>query len=130
MKLRFLMALEDILLNGLKERVDVLQSVAKAIMKPSGANTIGQVVSLFSVLGGISRKNIIKQENEPFKPIAIPISSEGPPIETVKGIGKKLGAKLRAFGIMTVNDLRIHSPKDFKIPGISTERIKKWKATL
>jgi len=124
------MALEIRLWNGLKEQVDLLQSVAKAIMKPSATSTIGQVVSLFSVLGGISRRNIIRQENEPFKPIAIPIHSEGPPIETVKGIGKKLGAKLRAFGIITVNDLRIHSPKDFKIPGVSTERIKKWKATL
>ena len=99
-------------------------------MKPPAGNPMGQVVSLLSVLGAASRKKSITQQKESFKPIAIPIPQEAPPINTVKGIGKKYGAKLGAFGILTIEDLRVFNVEDSKFVGISQKLIQKWQNSI
>ncbi|MHA1130862.1 MAG: helix-hairpin-helix domain-containing protein [Candidatus Helarchaeota archaeon] len=124
------MALENFLWNGLRDQLNILKCVAKAITQPASVNPMKNVLSLFNVLGVVSQKVAIRQTNLNFKPTAVPIIQNTPAIETVRGIGKKLGTKLRSYGIMTVADLKKYDPKISKIPGISPQRIQKWQNNL
>ncbi len=124
------MALENLLRQGMQYQLNIIRSLGKSIMKPPAGNPMGQVVSLLSVFGAASRKKIIAQQKESFKPIAIPIPQEAPPINTVKGIGKKYDAKLRSFGILTIEDLRIFNIEDSKFVGISPKLIQKWQTSV
>lgn len=91
---------------------------------------MGQVVSLLSVLGVAARKKSITPQKEQFKPIVIPIQQEAPSINTVKGIGKKYSAKLKAFGILTIEHLRVFNVEDSKLVGISPKLIQKWQNNI
>ncbi|HUX98101.1 MAG TPA: helix-hairpin-helix domain-containing protein [Candidatus Deferrimicrobium sp.] len=113
----------------MKQQITFIQHVSKAIMNPPKINIMGQVVSLLNVLGGASRKKVMSQHSN-FQPIAVPIPQDMPPIENVKGIGKKIGAKLRTFGISTIDDLKLIDIKKCKLPGISAIRIQKWQMSL
>ncbi len=124
------MALETFLWNGLQDQLTILRSVTKAIIHPAPESPLRNMFSLFSVLGVAARRKTIKHTSQEFKPIAIPVKPNSPPIEAVKGIGKKLGATLRTFGIKSVMDLKNHNSKAYKIPGISSQRIEKWQNTL
>jgi hypothetical protein len=124
------MALENLIWNGLQDQLNILRSVTKAIINPAPERPLRNVFSLFSVLGVATRSKTIKHANQKFKPIEIPIKQDSPPVETVKGIGKKLGATLRTFGIKTITDLKNHNPATYKIPGISSQRIQKWQNAL
>ena len=124
------MALKNFIMNGVQEQINFIQGITRAIVKPPAENVVGQVVSLLNVLGAASRKQVVKRSINNFKPIAIPISQLEPPIESVKGIGKKLGVKLRLHGISSTEDLKRYKPGAFKIPGISASRIQKWQNSL
>jgi predicted flap endonuclease-1-like 5' DNA nuclease len=111
-------------------QLNIWRSLGKSIMKPPAGNPVGQVVSLLSVLGAASRKKSITPQKESFKPIAIIIPQEAPPVNTVKGIGKKYSAKLKAFGILTVEHLRVFNVEDSKLVGISPKLIQKWQNNI
>ena len=124
------MALENLIRQGMQYQLNIIRSLGKSIMKPPAGNVMGQVVSLLSVLGAASRKKVITPQKDSFKPIAIPIPQEAPSINTVKGIGKKYGAKLKAFGILTVEHLRVFNVEDSKLIGISPKLIQKWQNSV
>lgn len=117
------MALDYFLKNGVQQQLDIIQSVARALINPPSVNLVGQLTSLFNVLGVVSRKNTVGNMQKAFVNSRIPPS---PPIETIKGVGKKLGGKLREVGINTISDLKQLNPATFKIQGISQSRIEKW----
>ena len=121
------MALDYLLRNGVQTQIDIIQSVANALINPPAVNIVGQVASLLNVLGVVSRKQVITHSK---KVVVISRTPNTPPIEAVKGIGKKLGVKLRAVGINTIGDLINLNSKTFNIPGISQTRIQKWQASL
>jgi len=122
--------MENFIRQGMQYQLNIIRSLGKSIMKPPAGNPLGQVVSLLSVLGAASRKKSITQQKESFKPIAIPIPQEAPPINTVKGIGTKYGAKLGAFGILTIEDLRVFNVEDSRFVGISPKLIQKWQNSI
>ena len=124
------MSLSYLLRNGIQSQIDIIHSVTKAIIKPPARNHVGQVLSLFNVLGTISKKKAIIQSQKDFKPVALPIPKSGSPVESIKGVGKKLGAKLRAFGLSSTADLKAANPHAYKIPGISQARLQQWQASL
>ena len=121
------MALDYLLRNGVQTHIDIIQSVAKALINPPAINAITQMTSLLNVLGVISRKKVVKNEE---RVIAISGTPSAPPIETIKGVGRKLGLKLRAAGVKTIGDLKNLKTLDCNIPGISQNRIQKWQASL
>ena len=125
-----IMALQDLLRQGFQYQLNILRSVGKSMTSTPAGNPMGQVISLLSALGAVSRKKVINQQNKSFRPIAVPISQEAPPIEIIKGIGKKFGAKLRAFGIVNTEDLRLFNVQDAKLVGISQKLIEKWQNRL
>ena len=125
-----IMALQDLLRQGFQYQLNILRSVGKSMISMPAGNPMGQVISLLSALGAVSRKKVINQQNESFRPIAVPISQEAPPIEIIKGIGKKFGAKMRAFGIANTEDLRVFNVQDAKLVGISQKLIEKWQNSL
>ncbi|NVM28528.1 MAG: helix-hairpin-helix domain-containing protein [Candidatus Helarchaeota archaeon] len=124
------MSFNYIFKNGIQPQIDIIQSIAKSLVRPVRKNTVGQVFSLLNVLGAISKKKVITQSNESFKPKAIPTLQESLPIESIKGIGKKIGTKLRFCGITTTADLKVINPKAYNIPGVSQKRLEKWKNNL
>ncbi len=124
------MAQNNVLLAGLQQQIRFVQSLSNLLIKPPIDNVIGQVFSLLNVLGTASRKKVVDNHDKAFKPIAIPIHLEAPPVETVKGIGPKLAAKLRTAGIKTTDDLKNCNSLALKIPGISPNRIQKWQIIL
>ena len=124
------MALNDLLWNGVKQQINFLQNMTKVFLNPPRVNVVGQIFSLLNVLGAINRKKIVSQQNKSFKPVAVPISPNAPPIESVNGIGKKLGEKLRSYGIATTEDLKMLDGATMKIPGISPVRLQKWQTSL
>ena len=121
------MALDYLLRNGVQTQIDIIQSVAKALINPPSVNIVGQMTSLLKVLGVVSRKKIVKNAENA---VVISGTPYAPPIEAIKGVGKKLGAKLRSLGISTLNDLKKMDAKTFKVPGISQSRIQKWQNNL
>ena len=123
------MALNDLIWDGMKQQITLIQHISKAIMRPPNLSIMNQVVSLLNVLGSASRKRVMTQ-NSSFQPIAVPIPQDAAPIESVKGIGKKIGAKLRTFGIITIDDLKMFNIKKSKIIGFSETRIQKWQMSL
>ncbi len=118
------MALDYFLRNGVQTQINLIQSVAKALIKPPTTNIIEQVASLFSVLGSVSRKQVINHSK------VVQNLEVSPPIEAIKGVGIKLGVKLRSVGIATLNDLKTMDAKAFKVPGISQNRIQRWQNSL
>ena len=127
--IEFLMALNDLLWNHLHGQIKVVQSITKALVTPSSSNVMEHIVSLINILGHASRMKRIQHVQPPAKSTSL-LKQMSPPIESVNGIGKKLGAKLRSFGIYTVADLKKYNPQAFKIPGISQNRILKWQSSV
>ncbi len=121
------MSLKYFYQNGLQPQINLIQSVVKALINPRAGNSLEQIFSLLNVIGTSSKKNVIMRSNKAVKLTAIPISQGALPIESIKGIGKKLGTKLRSYGITTTVDLKSIEPKDYDIPGISQKRLIKWK---
>jgi len=124
------MALQDMLRQGFQYELNLLKSIGKLLVAAPAGNPVGQVVSLLSALGATSRKKVITQECETFRPIAIPIPQDSAPVETIKGIGKKFGSKLRVFGICSIEDMRAFNVQDSGLVGISRKLIQKWKNSL
>jgi len=123
------MTLQDLVRQGFQYQLNLLRSVGKSLINVPHGNPMNQMVSLLSALGSVSRKKTSEQA-EYFRPIAIPILQDTPSIETIKGIGKKFGAKLRAFGICSTVDLQIFNVEDSKFVGISPKLIKKWQDSI
>lgn len=121
--LRTIMALID----ELRTHIDIFQCLTKALVKPSRSNALGQAVSLLNVLGSVSIKKVVNESRAVSKPTINRISV---PIEAVKGIGKKIGIKMRENGICTVEQLRNCDPRSFKIAGISVNRIVSWQESV
>lgn len=124
------MALQNLLHQGFQYQLNLLRSISKSLINAPAGNQMGQVVTLLSALGAVSRKKTISQQTELFRPIAIPIKQAAPPVETIKGIGKKFGAKLRAFGICTTEDLQEFRVEDSEFVGISSKLLKKWQSSI
>ena len=117
------MALDYLLRNSIQPQLDIIQSVAKALINPPTVNIVGQLTSLLNVLGVVSRKRIVKSVESPS--VASEVRS-APPIEAIKGVGRKLGLKFRAAGIKTIADLKKIDTKTFQLSGISPSRLEKW----
>ncbi|MHA1265482.1 MAG: hypothetical protein ACTSRS_09630 [Candidatus Helarchaeota archaeon] len=117
------MSIPYILQHEIRAQVEILESFAKAVFKSPATGITKQVFALFDVLGTVARKQEIRKgaKREPI---------QAAPIEAVKGIGKKLGAKLRVFGIKNIRDLERFNPKSVRIPGISQRRIIAWQNSL